>query len=350
MLCLFSACSKAPEEEKLVFLTEEESASAYEMVYAQTRDVILTKAIPCNYRQTHEQEVSFDVGGKRIDKVYVHAGDKVKAGDILAELAVGNIAEDIAKLEYDMEVIKHKESYLDAWQDFELEESYFGLVYRSGMEEEDVKAKDERDADIKQSYDYRRQDFEDELEFDEQKLNKMKRELSESKLTAKMSGTVLKIEDNLEGSTSKKGEVIMTIIDGTDGMFVCEAMEYADVLKNTTNLNLYVVYGDAKGDYIVTPYNVQNWNEEQCFIVLEGPENDGIEVGTTANLIVTLETKENVLSLPKGSVYEADGKKYVYVLDDKGMKTIKWVEAGLEGDEYIEITSGLVDGEAVVRR
>ena len=77
---------------------------------------------------------------------------------------------------------------------------------------------------------------------------------------------------------------------------------------------------------------------------------DGIDVGTTGTLRLILDKKENVLSLPVGAVNYADGKPYVYVLDDNGFKQMVWVSAGLIGDDLVEITSGLSEGDKVVYR
>ena len=49
-----------------------------------------------------------------------------------------------------------------------------------------------------------------------------------------------------------------------------------------------IVYGSASGEYELTPYNISSWGEIQRFDILSGPENEGIDVGTTGTLKLIL--------------------------------------------------------------
>lgn len=338
------------EEEALVVVSDDETGYIYNLAEVKRSDVILSKNLSCKYVQTKEQEVSFSEGGKKIEKIYVREGDHVKAGDILAEVSSGNLEEEIASLEYKIKKQKLQMGYLDKHEEFELASSYYMLAYHSDCEEEDVEEQEERDADIRESYSNQREDYNDELEFDEAELAKLKSELESSRLYATMDGMVYRVEMDLEGTTSKKDEVIMTIIDGTEGVFCMEEPEYAQYFHENDMIKLDISYGSAKGTYEVTPYEMDVWGEEQFFSIFDGPENDGIEVDTTGNMNVVMDKRENVLCLPNECIYKADNKSYVYVLDAQNMKTVCWIETGLEGDRETEIISGLNEGDTVVKR
>ncbi len=342
-------CAKA-EEEAVVVITDDDTGYVYELSEVKRGDVVLSKSLSSKYIQTKEQEVSFGEGGKRIEKVYVREGDHVKVGDILAEVSIGTLEEDIARLEYEIEKEELQKSYLDVHEEFELTSSYYSMAYYSDCEEEDLEEKEERDADIRESYQNQREDYEDDLEFDRAQLAKLKEELASSRLYATMNGMVYTVEKDLEGTTSKKGEVIMTIIDGTDGMFEMEEPDYAQYFHEGDMLALEINYGTAKGTYEVMPYQMDTWEEKQYFSIYDGPENDGIEVQTTGSIYVLLDQRENVLYLPNECIYHADNKAYVYVLDEQNMKTVCWVETGLEGNKETEIVSGLNEGDMVVKR
>ena len=338
-LSILTGCAKV-EEEPVVSISNEEEAVEYRMLDVRKGDVILTKGLSCTYRQTTQQEVSFNSGGKRIDKVYVRAGDTVKKGDILAEVATGNIDEEIATLEYQIARNTLELSYLDAAEKFEYEESYGSFVYHSDTtDEEELKKYYDRDDEIAYKYKCQREDYADAIEFDQKEVAKLKSELAASKLRASISGMVLSVEENLEGSTAKKDEVIMT-----------SDSEITQYIKDDDLLDMSIVYGDAKGDYVVVPYQKNTWGETQLFEVFDGPENEGIEVGTSGTITIVINRKEDVLCVPNEAIMKADGKTYVYVLDDKNMKSIRWVEIGLVGDGYTEILSGLTEGEKVVRK
>lgn len=350
LMASLTGCQEV-EEEPIVVLTAEEEAVEYRMLDVKKGDVILTKGLSATYRQTTQQEVSFNSGGKRIEKVYVRPGDTVKRGDILAEVSIGNLEEDIARLEYQIARNGLLLSYLDPAEKFELEESYGTFVYHADTtEEEELEKYEDRDEQITRRYKYSREDYSDSIEFDTKELNKKKAELAASRLTASISGTVLSVEDDLEGTTSKKDEVIMTIIDGTSGFFEVSEPDFTQNIKDGDLFDMNIIYGDAKGEYVVTPYQRSSWGEKQLFEVFEGPDNEGIEVGTSGTITIVVDKKENVLCVPNEAVLKADGKTYVYVLDEKNMKNIRWVETGLVGDTHTEILSGLTDGEKVVRK
>lgn len=350
-LCIsLTGCEQKVEEEPVIVVADEEPGYVYSLTEVKRGYVALTKDFNCRYEQTKEQTVAFPEGGKKIEKIYVREGDYVKQGDILAEVSIGSLDEEIAALEYKMKKEALQKQYLDIHEEFDLRGSYYALAYGSKCEEEDVEEQEERDADIKESYQYQREDLSDEAEFDAAELAKLKKELAGSRIYASMSGMVYSVKSNLEGTISKKDEVIMTIIDGNNGVFAMEEPEYADRFTKDEILDMDVAYGSAKGLYQVVPYNMENWGEKQYFSIFDGPENDGIEMDTMGTISVTLDDRENVLMLPNTCVFDADGKNYVYILDENNMKTVCWIEIGLEGDDYTEIVSGLKEGDTVVRR
>lgn len=351
ILCMgITGCGQQAEEETVIMVAGEEPVVDYSMVGVKRGDVTLTQEINAIYVQTKEQAVSFGEGGKKIEKVYVREGDYVKAGDILAEVSVGDLEAEIAALEYKMKKDALEKKYLDIHEEFELRGSYYALVYGSKCEEEDVEEQEERDEDIRESYKNRREDYADEAEFDAAELNELKQELASSRLYATMPGMVYTVEPDLEGSVAQKGEVIMTIIDGTEGVFAVEAPEYAQCFSSEDTVNLEILSGAAKGSYSVVPFKMDTWGDKQFFSIYDGPENDGIEMDTVGIISVVLDSRENVLMLPSDCVFKAEGKNYVYVLDENNMKNVCWVEAGLKGDDYTEIISGLHEGDMVVRR
>ncbi len=345
-----TGCGQKVEEEPVIVVADEAPAYVYSMTEVKKGYVALTKKFNCRYMQTKEQTVAFPVGGKKIEKIYVREGDYVKPGDVLAEISTGSLDEEIAALEYKIKKEQLQKQYLDIHEEFDLRGSYFSFVYGTKCEEEDLEEYEERDEDIRDSYKNQREDYSDEAEFDTAELAKLKKELADSRIYASMSGMVYSVKSNLEGTISKKDEVIMTVIDGNEGVFAMEEPDYADCFSKDDILKMDISYGSAKGIYDVVPYNMDSWGEVQYFSIYDGPENDGIEMDTMGNISVVLDERENVLMLPNTCIFNADGKAYVYVLDENNMKTVCWIEIGLEGDDYTEIISGLQEGDTVVRR
>lgn len=337
-------------EDQFVVVSSNDDAITYKTVPVQIMDITATKNVNCTYVQTKEQEVTFPVGGKIISNVHVKEGDVVKVGDVLVELDVGNMEEEIAELEYKIAREELELGYLDVAEEFETRNSYYRYVYDSKMEEDDVTEWEERDESIAENYTYQREDKQDALEFDRLKLNKLKSEFNGNRVYATMSGTVYSMTRDLEGSTAKRGQVIMTIVDNANGIFEAESPDDAKYFTEGSVYSMNVVYGNGKGDYELMPYNVSSWGETQQFSIADQPENATLEVGTSGTIKVVMDSRQKVMGVPSKCVFSADDKHYVYLLDENNMRKVQFVEIGLVGDGYTEITEGLKVGDEVVKR
>ncbi len=72
-----------------------------------------------------------------------------------------------------------------------------------------------------------------------------------------------------------------------------------------------------------------------------------LKLGMTANLDLLLENREQILTVPKSAVLVQGDQQFVFkVRNQTVFKGV--VETGMEGEEFIEITSGLQPGEDVI--
>ncbi len=341
---LFAAgCGEVKTPPTVVVNTETETLSySFSTVLYDT--VICTKKVECKYRQTKEQEICFSETGRYVDAVYVREGDSVKKGTLLCELSSESLESEIERLEYNITRNKLMLSYLDEKENIDIQYAWINSNGNSEAAKESVKA-------IQESYDKQRVSYEDSLEFDNLELSEKKTLLNGSRLYASMDGVVYDLKDDLLGSTSKKGEVIMTIVDADNGIFVSALDDYDGLFSEGETYELSVSLGTSTGMFEITPLNMNKWEAGyQAFSVLLAPENVSLEVGNIGSVILVTDSKENVLTLPKSVVHEADGEKYVYIADDDNMREVKWIKTGLEGDDLIEIVSGLNEGDEVVKK
>jgi HlyD family secretion protein len=72
-----------------------------------------------------------------------------------------------------------------------------------------------------------------------------------------------------------------------------------------------------------------------------------LKLGMTANLDFLLENKEQILTVPKSAVLLQGDKQFIFKVRNQSVYKGE-VETGMEGEEYIEITSGLQPGEDVI--
>jgi HlyD family secretion protein len=75
------------------------------------------------------------------------------------------------------------------------------------------------------------------------------------------------------------------------------------------------------------------------------PEN--IKSGMTADITIQTAKKENVLRVTKNAIQNIEGQDIVQIVVEKQIKDQKIV-TGLEGNDYYEILSGLLEGDIVV--
>ena len=73
-----------------------------------------------------------------------------------------------------------------------------------------------------------------------------------------------------------------------------------------------------------------------------------IKPGMTGNVDVIISQKQNVLRLPVTAITPRNGRATVQVVNPDGTQETRQVTTGVKGDDDIEITSGLDDGDKVV--
>jgi len=349
VMSFFSGCAATQtDDENIVIVEQDTTKKEYKLAVAVIEDVIKSKGVKCVYTQLNGQEVSFELSGKMISKVYVKKGDTVKKGQLLAELSSGGREAEIEQLEYQIARNKLLLKQAEENENYEISRRWLNYMYQSGQSDQEKAALEEGIENLQRDYRYTKEDCQDAIALDEKQLEQLKTEARQSCVYASMAGTVMDIKDNLEGSTSTRGEVIMTVMDNTQCIFAVEDTEYASYFAEGQEVDMSISYGNGSGAYKLVPYEMEKWGDKLLFSITEGNENGIIEPRTSGTIKVILEQKTQVLSLPVSAVHTADGKKYVYVVGENNMREVKWIETGLEGDDKIEVTSGLMEGEKVI--
>lgn len=350
-LCMLTGCTAAEaEEENIVLIEKEKEAIVYDMAVVTVADVVKTEKVKCIYQQVNEQAVCFEVGGKRIDKVYVERGDEVTEGQLLATLDTGNATDRIETLEYQIARNELTLEYSQLNEDYEISTLWLNYIYNSNGSDAAEEALKANVAQIQQRYEYSREDCQDAIDLDRKELQKLNKELKQANLYAGMSGTISFQKSNLEGSSAVAGEEIMHIIDSSECLFAVEGTKYAEYFSADTKVAMSISSGTGAGDYELIPYNMDAWEERLLFAIADDDGSRTIEVGAMGMMKVVLGERKQVLSVPVGAVHVADGKSYVYVLGEDNVREVKWIETGLMGDLYAEVTSGLSEGEKVILR
>lgn len=340
-----------PQEDKIVLIEQDAEAPVeYVMGTVLVTDVIATKGVRCSYQQVSDSGAKFSLNNRRVTAVYVKKGDEVEEGQLLAELDVSAELKQMEELEHKIARAKIELEYLQKNKTSKVEEAKLQYQYFPAWETIQDKSRDQAIWDIEAEFQYAIEDYEDTIAVDEERLDGLKDVISKNQLFAPRSGIVSYVKSGLMGSYIwSVDEPVINIMDTSVCVFETKNTEYAKYFNKDTVATLNIASGNAKGTHELVPFEMINWGETLRFTARV---ENSIEatLGDNGTLYVTIGEKDDVLAVAKEAVHRADNKRFVYVVGNEGLREIKWIVTGMEGDSYIEVLEGLEEGEKVVLR
>jgi RND family efflux transporter MFP subunit len=170
-----------------------------------------------------------------------------------------------------------------------------------------------------------------------------------------LAGTVLSIPIN-PGDTISTNTVIATVGDLTKLRISTAVSErYVSNLKIGTNAEVSfdalpgVVFNAKVSELSPVIDPSSRTRDVKLSLVKTDPR---ILPGMFATIKLVIESRNNVLVVPRTAVTLSSQGAYVFVVDEKSdgiyVAKRKDVELGLEGEEFFELLSGLASGESVV--
>lgn len=340
-LALTGCGKQGGEGDDKVILEQEQPQAEYTFATVGIDNIVLNQSVRCVYEQLQDESLSFKMGGKVVNRVYVKEGDQVTAGQLLAVLNSDSIDADIATMKYQIQrneiLIKQAQEKCE----MNIKKAQVGNWWS---------AQDFLDAceSYRTSCRYTVEDLQDDLAIQRLRLNQLEEEKSKGSIYAGISGQVTKVKDYLEGSTAVKDETVIKIIDNSQCIFTTDKVDYIDYFEEDKEYTLSIIAGKYAGDYKVVPYDYENWGTKMYFTFAKGSEETSLDVGTVGEVALILDSRENVLVVPDKAVHQADGKSFVYVLGDNGVREVKWITTGIVGKNYIEVIDGLHEGDKVI--
>lgn len=143
--------------------------------------------------------------------------------------------------------------------------------------------------------------------------------------------TVIEISDMNTMTFVVSGDDAAYFPIGTKALVICNKTEYEVEAVEATSLGL------------------PEPEEGEKIAYLHLPEPDALlENGDKGSITITLEQSLDTLYLDKNAVNTMDGKHFVYVLNEEGLRDMKYVTVGIESDGFLEIKDGLAEGDNVI--
>lgn len=197
-------------------------------------------------------------------------------------------------------------------------------------------------------------DLELEVKRKENDLTDALRNLSDYRIVAPFDGVITKV-DAKEGEVADANEPLVSMI--SSGTFQIESY--------MPEVNIALVKAGAEAKVTLDAYGEKDLFSAKVIAIDPAEtirdgvptykvtlqfesEDDRIKRGMTANVSIIVFSKENVIVVPGGVVFDRDGKKYIQVKDKKGVTEREVVLGDVSPLGQAEIISGLAEGEAVV--
>jgi len=164
-------------------------------------------------------------------------------------------------------------------------------------------------------------------------------------LRSPINGTVTHAMAFREGDTSTVEVRAVTIADETQSILSVSGRETQYLIPG--DIHIVTVNGEPLEAVVIDP---EEWgiqaSEDQAFLTPYGDETVYFPARTFATLQLMLEEVRDVISIPFTALHVVDDWSFVYVMED-GIRVIRDVETGMEGNIGVEIVRGLSEGEII---
>lgn len=323
LLIPLSACSLLPKEEPVLAPPLVEPAKIeYDTVEVKKGNVIkrvkglgtLTPAI--------NQPLSFSQSGSRLKKVSVKKGEKVKKGQLIAQLDPGNLTVELelAEIELKKAEIKVKQLRAQAADSYSME-----------LAELDI----------------------DGLQI---RVKNLRNELEKTKMTSPINGIVTFITEKKAGDSVDAFESIVHVADTSNLQLIYSAISGDEVVDTKVGMKAEILINGKTltGKVVQTPSEVPiekleenpDLYQRSIFMAIEKPPKD-INVGESADFEIITAQKKDVLIIPKSALRTLVGRDYVQILEGQAKREID-IEKGLVSATEVEVISGLEVGDTVI--
>lgn len=328
MLAGCSLLPDEPEEEDLmqqIQLPQISKKPEYE-VTTQTLETKVTGS--GKLLSTEEKTLYFTLGDRRIKKLYVSPGDRVEAGQPIAELDVEDLRKQLRtqKLAFQKEELAMKEL---------------------------LRQRDEMDPI---EFETRRLQFEEQR----QALADLENDIAQAVLTAPFAGTVVSLSVQ-EGGQVKAYDPVCVIANPKE-LIAAVSLSRNDLNKVAVGMEARISInnvGEVKGVVKALPSSVQErdpWNQPQVerldqYLLVEVPDlPETATRGTPLSAEIIINRKENAVVIPLAALRTIGTRTYVQVVEPDGSKREVDVKVGQQTSTVAEILEGLSPGQKVVGR
>lgn len=267
-------------------------------------------------------DLSYPQSGGRLKSIGVKVGDKIKKGDIVAQL-------DTTDLDYRLQVEQIRLKQM---------ENTFASLKKAMKHARDKTPVTNASMDV-----------------DIQKLTvqQLMQQKTDSVLRAPIDGSVTYLASVNTGDVVDAYSTLVRIADESVKMmtYLKESNVTQFQIGMKVKVTMRIGNTAAEGEVVSTPDDMvrKDFSKPDSTVYIKLPENflEKAAIGEEATLIVIIADRQNVLMLPRNCVQTYMQRRYVQMLVN-GVKVEKDVQIGLETTTECEIISGLEEGDKVI--
>ncbi len=273
--------------------------------------------VPGTFVYADQADVSFPTRGGWLKRVNVQLGDRVKAGDVIAELDTASLANQIEQQKL---LVRRAELAAE----------------RTRLTSADRIAAEMAQIDVKLAG----------LQLDD-----LESQLSDARLVSPLNGVVVYLLAGRPGVSGEPYRVFVQVADPSK-LLVMYKGEKAGEFRVGMKVTVTVGTTGWPGTVLMTPATVPlDAPQDRLSAVLVSLPRlppDAVQ-GGIATVKLVKARKDGVITVPRDAVTSFQGRSLVSVIEG-GIKRDRSVELGIQTDTLVEVTSGLSPGDQVVYR
>ena len=356
-----------------------------ETLAVTTCDVEQTVTAPGNLVNVDQADVHMPAKG-RLAAVKVRVGDRIRAGQILAELDPVTTTQaqlDLLEAQEALDKLQKRRTSMDyprATDDFIKDLRKQVKAAKQSVKQLDDAAKNAEDATLRSQLLASLAAAKEELRSLESKLNWYTSKPTENEIIAVDSELALAqaqydaakaILESLQIRAPLSGIVFAVsaeagqTYEAETTLFTIGDPKALEVVANVTEEDYPLIavgqsaeiFFDARPEVTVQgkiqriiPLRIEGDRPLYNIYISLDEVPDGLADGMTSDTAITIAKHEGVLCLPRAIIRASSGDTTTVRVWDGTQETTKEVALGLRGDTYVEILSGLTEGEQVVTR
>ena len=280
-----------------------------------------------------QAQVAAKVDG-RLEKVYVHDGDRVEKGQVLAILE---------QMDTDANLLSAKGSFLDAQTSLrkaETDLARYEKLYATGAVSQQVV----------DDYRFARDNAAAKLEAARGSLQSMESKAAGTVVTAPADGIVAK-RFYQEGYYAKAGTPLFAIADISmlkTTIHIPEGQVTGVKVGNEADIALPAYPGKKLVGKITRIAPVADLPAHTFAAEVSVDNSEGLLAGVYANVSLIGEPREQVLTIPMHAIVMRDDQQTVFVADAQGVVQRRVLALGYSDDKVAEVLSGLDEKDTIV--